>query len=175
MKSTPEETYLDPSGHLDEVARTMIVDGQRSKSTAFLAALSHLERCSACGELVANAALESVALQEAFEPQAVKARARAIAPTKSGAAPAIGLGLLIALIASVPLWIDALASVPSDLRVARTVFVVTLRALVSMSHSTEEVGTIAIVMSMFAAMVFSALGVWIARRGSRVVKVGGEA
>lgn len=175
MKTT---TYLDGEGHLDEVACAMIVDGQRAPSAPFLAALSHLEECSACGERVADAALQSVALQEAFEPRALRAEVRSVARSR-GAAPAIAVGFLVAIAASIPLWIDALTSVPEDLRVARTVFAVTLRALVSVSRSTEDLRTTAIVMSTFAAMVFSAIGIWIARRGSqrgdRVVKVGGEA
>lgn len=175
MKST---TYLDAEGHIDEVARAMIVDGQREESAPFLAALSHLEQCTHCGERVADAALESVALQEAFEPRRAKAPARVVVRSR-GAAPAIAVGLLVALAASIPLWIDALASVPEDLRVARTVFVVTLRAIVSLSRSTDELGSMAIAMSTFAAVVFSTIGVWLARRGTRrdahVVKVGGEA
>jgi hypothetical protein len=173
MKET-QTGFVGDDGHLDDVAVSWIADGERAEAESFAAAVAHMESCPQCAERVADFALRSVEIDHLLRgPREAKvAAAIRVAPR---AAPAIAIGIAVAVASSIPLWIGALEAVPEKLRVARTVFWVTLRTVASVSRDSNQMAVISIVVSTFAAVLFSTMGLYIARRASRVVKVRGEA
>ena len=88
-----DELVWDQAGHLSEIARCALADGQDSILPA--AALEHFARCHSCIESVGEAALFSAELTSALGESRAAHRATQWVP--------IGTALLVAAVSAIPM------------------------------------------------------------------------
>ena len=184
-EALPREAIFEPDGHLTEVALTCVADGELSLVPS--AALAHLDACEHCTRLLGEAALLSVAAEEALvtgAPEVSTALAPAAAAVVSPApqvhvAPpetprrarpplpiaAIAAALLIALVTTAPSLVEGVREAPGTISAAAGGLAFMFRLASAVARAPW--GMAALFVKCASALVLAAIGLQVARVTSR--------